>query len=54
MVGAGKLGHGVHQPLPHLRKAEGFRAGERGDLVEVGSGGEEMGVAGDDQPRRRL
>lgn len=43
---SGEVSHGVHQALTHLRKAKSFRAGKRGDLVEIGSRGEKMHVAG--------
>ena len=54
MVGAGKLRHGVHQPLPHVGEAKGSRAGEGRDFVEVGASGEEMSVPGKNQARRRI
>jgi len=51
---SGEAGDGAHQALSHVREAKSFRAGERGDLVEIGSGGEEVRVAGEDEMRRRM
>src|SRR3954454_19608655 len=42
----------MHQPLPRFCKFERVRSGECGNLVEVGSGGEEMLIAGDDERLR--
>ncbi len=54
MVGAGKLRDRIHQPLPHVGEAKGFRTGQGRDFVEVGAGGEEVSIAGNDQPRWRM
>ena len=44
-----KAGNSVHERLSHLRETKGFGAGEGGDLVQVGSGGKEVRVAGEDE-----
>ena len=44
-----KVGNGIHQALSHVREAEGLGAIQLGDLLEIGPGGEEMRVAGDDE-----
>ena len=49
----GEVGDGLHQALPHLREAVGLGAVELGDLVQVGARGEEVGIASNDQARRR-
>ena len=51
---SGKVGDGAHQALAHVGEAKSFGAGERGDLVEIGSGGEEVRVAGEDEARGRM
>src|SRR5262249_5058342 len=45
----GKTVDGVHQPLASPGKLESVRAVELGTLVEIGAGGREFVVAGDDQ-----
>jgi len=45
---------GIHERLSHGSEPKSFGPGECGDLVQVGSGGEEMRFAGDDQPGWRL
>ena len=42
-----EVGDSVHQALSHLREAKGLGAVQFGNFVEIGSGGEEMHVAGD-------
>lgn len=49
-----EAGDGVHQLLSHLREAKSFGTAQGGDLVQVGSGGEEVRIAGDDQLGRVL
>src|SRR5271165_3270430 len=51
---SGKVGDGAHQALAHVGEAKGFGTGEGGDLVEVGSGGEKVFVAGEDETRGRM
>jgi len=41
---------GLHQLLPHLRESKSRGAVEFGDFVKVGTGGEELSVAGNDKP----
>ena len=43
-----KVVNGTHEALSHEREVEGV-GGEGGDFVEVGSGGKELVVAGDDE-----
>src|SRR5215472_7708506 len=45
----GKTVDGVHQPLAGPRKLERLRAVELGNLFEIGAGGKELVVAGNDQ-----
>ena len=49
--GGREVGYCAHQVLSHVREAKRFGAAQVGDFVEVGSGREEMCVAGDDQFR---
>jgi len=44
-----KVGNRIHQALSHVREAEGLGAIQLGDLLEIGPGGEENRVAGDDE-----
>lgn len=44
-----EAGEDIHQTLAHMGEAEGFGAAELGDFVEVGPGGEEMDVAGENE-----
>src|SRR5215472_7115488 len=45
----GKTVNRIHQPLAGPRKLERLRAVELGNLFEIGAGGKEFVVAGDDQ-----
>src|SRR5215472_5840564 len=47
--GNGKTVDRIHQPLAGPRKLERLRAVELGNLFEIGAGGKELVVAGDDQ-----
>jgi hypothetical protein len=40
--------------LTHAGEAKSFGTAERRDFVEIGSGGKEMRIAGDNQARHRL
>ncbi len=43
-------GDGLHQTLTHVRETKGFCAIQFSDLVQVGPSGEEVRVAGDEEP----
>jgi hypothetical protein len=47
-----ETGHGIHQPLPHLRESKSFRSIKLGYFVQVSARGEEVGVAGQDESLR--
>src|SRR5262249_2898687 len=45
----GEIVDGVHESLAGPRKLKSLRPGELGNLLEVGAGGKEFVVSGDDQ-----
>ena len=49
-----ETGDGIHKPLAHVGEAKGLGAVQLSDFVKVSAGGEEMEVAGNDQPRRSI
>jgi hypothetical protein len=51
--GSGEAGDSVHQALAHLREAKCLASVQVGDFKEVGTGGEEAGIASDHETWRR-